>query len=175
MIEIGRRKLAVCLSFGSLIAESSFIDLDTYGPVSVAERHSVEGAAVHFLYCEEIVVYRCIEDSFLDNDVLKHVVCHHEAVPAKVLFSRDVKFSHPYTEGLLASVPRLDTDAERLEAIPGAVPHPLDLPKGCKFAPRCKYATERCMCEEPEMVQISEKQQIRCFYPNKEERHGKQK
>ncbi len=73
----------------------------------------------------------------------------------------------------MESVPRLDTDAgTRLEAIPGAVPHPLDLPKGCKFAPRCKYATERCLNEEPEMVHVSDDQEIRCFYPEKEARHG---
>ena len=80
MIEIGRRKLAVCLSFSSLIAESSFIDLDTYGPVSVAERHSVKGAAVNLLYCKEIVVYRSVEDSCLYDYVLEHVVCHHQAL-----------------------------------------------------------------------------------------------
>jgi len=95
-----------------------------------------------------------------------------EHVPAKVLFSRDVKFSHPYTEGLLASVPRLDTDAERLEAIPGAVPHPLDLPKGCKFAPRCKYCTEKCINAEPEMMTVADGQEIRCFYPDKEARQN---
>ena len=81
---------------------------------------------------------------------------------------------HPYTEGLMVSIPRLDTPAGiQLEAIPGSVPHPLDLPKGCKFAPRCKYATERCRQEEPQLVNVTEDQQIRCFYPEKEERHGK--
>ena len=96
-----------------------------------------------------------------------------ENVPAHILFSPDCEFSHPYTEGLMKSIPRLDTPAdERLETIPGAVPHPLDLPKGCKFAPRCKYATERCKEEEPEMLTISDVQEIRCFYPNKEERQN---
>ncbi len=95
-----------------------------------------------------------------------------EQVPAKVLFAKNVQYSHPYTEGLLASVPRLDTDSERLDAIPGAVPHPLDLPKGCKFAPRCRYATERCLGEEPPMVKVSEQQQVRCFYPDKEARNA---
>ena len=95
-----------------------------------------------------------------------------EHVPARVLFSNSAKFSHPYTEGLLASIPRLDTDAERLDAIPGAVPHPLALPKGCKFAPRCKYCTKRCEEEEPEMVKVAEGQEVRCFYPNKEERRN---
>ena len=47
-----------------------------------------------------------------------------EHVPARVLFSKSAKYSHPYTEGLMASVPRLDTKADRLDAIPGAVPIP---------------------------------------------------
>lgn len=73
----------------------------------------------------------------------------------------------------MTSIPRLDTPAgARLDAIPGAVPHPLDLPKGCKFAPRCKYATEKCLNEEPDLVEISPTQSIRCFYPKKEDRHA---
>ena len=96
-----------------------------------------------------------------------------EMAPAKTLFT-DCEFSHPYTEGLMVSIPRLDTPAGvRLESIPGAVPHPLKLPKGCKFAPRCKYATERCLNEEPEMIHVSETQQVRCFYAKKEDRHAK--
>ena len=95
-----------------------------------------------------------------------------ELAPAHTIFHDNV-YSHPYTEGLMASVPRLDTPANtRLDAIPGAVPHPLDLPKGCKFAPRCKYATDRCREEEPQLTAVSDTQQIRCFYPKKEDRHG---
>ena len=94
-----------------------------------------------------------------------------ELAPCDVVFDKNNEYSHPYTEGLMVSIPRLDTPVhERLDAIPGAVPHPLDLPKGCKFAPRCKYATERCREEEPDLVHVSERQQIRCFYPNKKER-----
>ena len=96
-----------------------------------------------------------------------------EMAPAGTIFM-DAEFSHPYTEGLMNSIPRLSTPTHtRLDAIPGAVPHPLKLPKGCKFAPRCKYATERCLNEEPEMIHVSETQQVCCFYPRKEDRHGK--
>ena len=99
-----------------------------------------------------------------------------ELAPASTLFDSKSEYSHPYTEGLMLSVPRLDTPAhQRLETIPGSVPHPLDLPKGCKFAPRCKYATDKCREQEPTMTCVSDKQQIRCFYPSKEERHGKAK
>lgn len=94
-----------------------------------------------------------------------------EMSPRRTIFSNP-EYMHPYTEGLFNSIPRLDTDSStRLESIPGAVPHPLDLPKGCKFAPRCKYATEKCLNEEPELVQVNDDQQIRCFYPKKEDRH----
>ncbi|MEG2429114.1 MAG: ABC transporter ATP-binding protein, partial [Oscillospiraceae bacterium] len=56
-----------------------------------------------------------------------------EMATSKTIFS-DGEFSHPYTHGLMLSIPRLDTDkSTRLEAIVGSVPHPLDLPKGCKF------------------------------------------
>lgn len=96
-----------------------------------------------------------------------------EKAPVRVIFDKKSEFSHPYTEGLLLSIPRLDTLANaRLEVIPGAVPHPLDLPKGCKFSPRCKYATEKCREEEPDLLPIAPGQQIRCFYPRKEERYG---
>ncbi len=91
-----------------------------------------------------------------------------EKAPVKTIFGKDSEFSHPYTEGLMFSVPRLDTPADtRLEAIPGAVPHPLDLPKGCKFAPRCKYATNKCKNEEPQLELIEKNHQVRCFYPKK--------
>lgn len=81
------------------------------------------------------------------------------------------QYMHPYTEGLMYSIPRLDTPTGvRLEAIPGSVPHPLDLPKGCKFAPRCKYCTEKCKEEEPSLEEIEPGHFIRCFYPKKGER-----
>ncbi len=95
-----------------------------------------------------------------------------ELASAETIFT-DPDYSHPYTEGLMTSIPRLDTPAnERLDAIPGAVPHPLDLPKGCKFAPRCKYCTQKCLEEEPELQEVAPGQQIRCFYPKKEDRQA---
>ncbi|MBQ8073129.1 MAG: ABC transporter ATP-binding protein [Clostridia bacterium] len=95
-----------------------------------------------------------------------------EKAPARTIFTRS-EFSHPYTEGLMVSIPRLDTPTnERLDAIPGAVPHPLDLPKGCKFAPRCKYCQQRCLEEEPALEEVVPGQQVRCFYARKEERHA---
>ncbi len=92
-----------------------------------------------------------------------------EQTSAKMIFT-ECPTSHPYTEGLMYSIPRIDNVTHKLEPIPGAVPHPLALPKGCKFAPRCKYATEKCLVEEPALLEVAPGQKIRCFYPEKEVR-----
>lgn len=91
-----------------------------------------------------------------------------EKAAAKTIFGESSKYSHPYTEGLIVSIPRLDTPADqRLEAIKGSVPHPLNLPKGCKFEPRCKYATEKCKENQPELLEVEKDHFIRCYYPVK--------
>ena len=74
----------------------------------------------------------------------------------------------------MLSIPRLDAVNEKIEPIPGVVPHPLALPKGCKFAPRCKYCTKKCMEQEPALVDAGNGQLIRCFYPEKEVRRSEQ-
>lgn len=94
-----------------------------------------------------------------------------ERSSARTIFTNN-PVSHPYTEGLMNSIPRLDNEGEKLEPIPGAVPHPLALPKGCKFSTRCKYCTKRCLEEEPELVEVAPDQLIRCFYPSKEVRNS---
>ena len=94
-----------------------------------------------------------------------------EQTSAKTIFT-DCPRSHPYTEGLMYSIPRIDNITHKLEPIPGAVPHPLALPKGCKFAPRCKYATQKCLEEEPELRECAPGQKVRCFYPEKEVRNS---
>ena len=94
-----------------------------------------------------------------------------EQAPASVIFA-DCEQSHPYTEGLMFSIPRLENITHKLEPIPGTVPHPLALPKGCKFAPRCKYATQKCLEEEPELIEVTPGQKVRCFYPQKEVRNS---
>ena len=88
------------------------------------------------------------------------------------IFDGTSRYQHPYTEGLMNSIPRLDTPVNtRLSVIPGAVPHPLDLPKGCKFCTRCPYASDKCREVEPEYKEIEPGHLIRCHYPLKEVRH----
>ena len=71
--------------------------------------------------------------------------------------------SHPYTKGLLGSIPRLGDAGKELKSIPGNVPNPKYMPKGCKFAPRCPYASEKCREEEPGFFQIEEGHISRCW------------
>ncbi len=73
------------------------------------------------------------------------------------------KPAHPYTQGLLASIPKLGVEVDELESIPGNVPNPKRMPKGCKMAPRCKYAFDRCHQEEPGFVDLGNGHQSRCF------------
>lgn len=71
---------------------------------------------------------------------------------------------HPYTWGLIQSIPRLDGDRTKpLYTIKGMVPLLSQIPNGCRFAPRCPYATERCRKEMPTLVKVTETQNVRCF------------
>ncbi|MCP3779059.1 ABC transporter ATP-binding protein [Paenibacillus sp. MZ03-122A] len=83
-----------------------------------------------------------------------------EETDVKTLF-KDPK--HPYTQSLLASLPQLNSDQERLASIPGQVPNPLDMPKGCRFAPRCQFAKEICRAEAPELTEVEPGHKSRCL------------
>lgn len=70
---------------------------------------------------------------------------------------------HPYTEKLLASIPRVHKDVKRLERIPGAPPNLVDPPSGCRFHPRCTYAEKVCQREEPEPREV-EGRKVACHF-----------
>lgn len=93
-----------------------------------------------------------------------------EEAPVKELFANPV---HPYTQGLIASVPKLGSNVTSLPSIPGSVPDLSVMPKGCKFAPRCKYAQSICHEKEPELTYVdgSTVQRCRChiFHAKNEE------
>jgi len=72
-----------------------------------------------------------------------------EYADVKTLFKNP---KHPYTVGLLGSIPRLDEKKEKLNVIEGIVPNPFEMPSGCRFHPRCKEAQEICFVREPEIV-----------------------
>lgn len=75
------------------------------------------------------------------------------------LFNRPL---HPYTQGLINALPRLDDPKDNLYAIDGTVPSLYDLPNGCRFWPRCPYAAERCKQEVPKLYEVGSRK-VRCF------------
>ena len=74
---------------------------------------------------------------------------------------------HPYTEGLLKSSPRIGDGKDRLDAIEGFVPSPYAMPPGCAFAPRCPYRMDICDQGMPELKEIEDGRQLRCYYHEK--------
>ncbi len=83
---------------------------------------------------------------------------------------------HPYSQGLLASIPVMGLVKERLDTIPGAVPNLINLPPGCKFAPRCLARVEAnlhiCTEQEPHLIEFSPGHKVRCWLYEEHEREG---
>jgi len=72
---------------------------------------------------------------------------------------------HPYTRGLIDSIPEFDTPVERLNAIAGQVPEPGSLTTGCSFEPRCQRAQTNCRSAMPQMMPLGSSNQVACFHP----------
>ena len=70
---------------------------------------------------------------------------------------------HPYTQGLLLSMPKINGDSQRLHTIEGSVPHPSEAPGGCYFHPRCPYADDRCRRETPALTEPVPGHKVRCW------------
>jgi peptide/nickel transport system ATP-binding protein len=86
-----------------------------------------------------------------------------ERGPTRTLFHQR---RHPYTEGLLHSIPRLGNPGHsRLQVIPGRPPDLVDLPEACAFAPRCRYAQPRCLAEQPALADVGGLHEHACFFP----------
>jgi peptide/nickel transport system ATP-binding protein len=90
-------------------------------------------------------------------------MCHRVVVmyAGKVVEEGEVKTifrnpKHPYTQGLIKSIPKLREKQQRLYSIPGNVPNPAQMPTGCRFAPRCEYVMDRCRTEQPDLISHEE-------------------
>jgi peptide/nickel transport system ATP-binding protein len=83
-----------------------------------------------------------------------------ERAPVDAIFNDP---QHPYTIGLLGSIPRLDVERERLSTIEGTVPSPANQPRGCRFGPRCPFAQPRCIEEPPPLRELGTGHQVACW------------
>jgi oligopeptide/dipeptide ABC transporter ATP-binding protein len=95
-----------------------------------------------------------------DNVVVMYAGKIVEEAPVNELFEAP---KHPYTQGLLASIPVLGEVKEKLAVIPGSVPSLRNLPPGCRFAGRCPYVMDICRVEEPGLLRLSETRTARCW------------
>jgi len=89
-----------------------------------------------------------------------------EEAPVKDLFARPL---HPYTEGLIACIPKIENNVPRLNVITGMVPPPNNFPPGCRFHPRCPYTQPLCSSKAPEMV-LHGSSKVACHFPLLKER-----
>lgn len=95
-----------------------------------------------------------------DRVMVMYMGMNVEAATCDSIFYSD--YLHPYTEGLLNSIPVIGSEDE-LHPIAGSTPSPLNLPSGCRFHPRCPYAFEKCSQTDPDLYQIEERHSARCF------------
>jgi oligopeptide/dipeptide ABC transporter ATP-binding protein len=95
-----------------------------------------------------------------------------EESPVSSLFDKPL---HPYTQGLIGSIPVLGEIRERLDVIPGSVPNLINLPQGCRFAPRCRARVEHnltvCTDQHPGLIEVSEGHKVRCWLYQDTEGH----
>lgn len=99
-----------------------------------------------------------------DSVAVMYAGCIVEKASVNELFSRP---KHPYTIGLMQSLPILNQQRKRLNMIPGNVPAPQDFPRGCRFVPRCKFAKKQCFEEAPSLLQINSKHSVSCWQQDK--------
>lgn len=85
-----------------------------------------------------------------------------ENAPVREIYRRPL---HPYTQGLLNSIPNITERSKRLQQIEGMVPNPAQRPVGCRFSDRCPYAKARCHEEEPELERLPDSRQVACWFP----------
>ena len=142
-----------------LIADEPSTALDVSVQAQIMElllslRESMEMAVLLITHDLAVVA------QMVDRVVVMYAGVVVEEAPLKSLFERP---AHPYTEGLLGSIPKLGSRIERLPSIEGSVPDPLRLPPGCRFSDRCPKRFDRCTEAEPEMFTVSGGHRSRCW------------
>ncbi len=126
------------------------------------QKHNTEAAVVLITHDLAVVAETCERVIVMYGGVIQ------EVAEVNDLFGKPL---HPYTLGLLGSIPRPDKNSkrERLETIPGMVPNILDLPVGCKFCTRCTVKLDKCDTEEPPLQEITPGHFVRCWVTQEEQ------
>ncbi len=151
--------MAMMLSPKLLIADepTTALDVTVQAQINdlVLEMRKHSGASVLLITHDMAVVWE-----MCDQVVVMYASEVVESGSAQDIFSKP---SHPYTQGLLKSIPTLKNLTQKLGTIPGQVPSPLNYPKGCRFADRCAFVFDRCRNEKPSLVETGENHHAACF------------
>jgi peptide/nickel transport system ATP-binding protein len=131
-----------------VIVQAKILDLlntlrDTYGMALILITHDLS-----------IVLQRS------DNIIVMYAGQIAEYAPSEEVYAKP---EHPYTQGLLKSIPNIELADQKLEAIAGYPPHLLDLPGGCRFWPRCKFVFDKCRKENVPLYKTGKDRLVRCF------------
>jgi oligopeptide/dipeptide ABC transporter ATP-binding protein len=118
---------------------------------------------------DEAAIMLITHDLAVVAEMCQRVVVMYCGKVQEVATTDDIFYNplHPYTQGLLESIPNPNKPSKRLQAIEGMVPSMFDLPKGCKFCTRCKHKIAKCEEVEPELVEVSPGHQVRCHLVKK--------
>lgn len=150
--------MALACSPALLIADEPTTALDVTIQAQILElmkglREDIDSAIIMITHDLGVIAETC------DRVVVMYAGQVVESSPIRELFRSPL---HPYTEGLLDSVPDLAEDSSRLRAIDGVVPSPFERIEGCAFRPRCRYATQTCAETEPALVELPDGRSTRC-------------
>ncbi|MCE7791333.1 ABC transporter ATP-binding protein [Salipaludibacillus sp. CUR1] len=113
----------------------------------------------------ETAILLITHDLGVVSEVADHVVVMYAG---QVVETSDVERlfdepKHPYTQGLLNSIPAIEGEIERLQSIKGNVPLPDEMPAGCRFAPRCPKVFDKCLTSNPELIPQEQGRKVRCY------------
>ncbi|AFQ44959.1 ABC transporter ATP-binding protein [Desulfosporosinus meridiei] len=117
-------------------------------------RQEIDSAIIMITHDLGIITEMC------DRVVVMYAGQVVESGPLKELIREPL---HPYTEGLLRSIPTITKEKQRLHTIEGTVPSPFEMPFGCSFQPRCNYSTSNCSEQAPDLIHVSPDRAVRCW------------
>ncbi len=151
--------LAIALNPGLVIADEPTTALDVIVQAKILDLledlRKIYGMALILISHDlSIILERC-------SKIIVMYAGHMVEYTTSTELNSDPK--HPYTQGLLQSIPNIELADQKLSAIPGSPPNMLNPPKGCPFWPRCSYAMETCKLREPSLIDVGSNHFVRCF------------
>ncbi len=161
--------MGLALSPSLLIADEPVTALDVTIQAQILDllkqlRDTTDAAVLLITHDMGVVAETC------DRVVVMYLGAIVEEAPVTELFDNP---KHPYTQGLLGSIPSIEEKVDWLQAIPGTIPNPTDIPSGCRFSNRCPKVMDVCHKIDPALLTVGEEHRVAChLYEEQESRDG---